>query len=162
MSRKIRIRKGADIRLKGRPTKTVETAAPTATYAVQPPNYHGVVPKLEVKEGAAVEAGSPLFHSKETPAMKFLSPTSGTVKAIVRGEKRRILAVVVESDGGNKAAALGKINVADASADDIRGAMLSHGMFPFVEQRPFADVANPMDSPKKHSCERFRFRPAGT
>ena len=102
MSRKIRIRKGADIRLKGRPTKTVETAAPTATYAVQPPNYHGVVPKLEVKEGAAVEAGSPLFHSKETPAMKFLSPTSGTVKAIVRGEKRRILAVVVESDGGNK------------------------------------------------------------
>ena len=159
MSRKIRIRKGADIRLKGRPTKTVETAAPTATYAVQPPNYHGVVPKLEVKEGAAVEAGSPLFHSKETPAMKFLSPTSGTVKAIVRGEKRRILAVVVESDGGNKTAALGKINVAEASADDIRGAMLSHGMFPFVEQRPFADVANPMDSPRSIHVSGFDSAP---
>lgn len=159
MSRNIRIKKGADIRLKGRPTNTVAAAASTATYAVQPPNYHGVVPKLEVKEGTAVQAGTPLFNSKETPAMKFLSPVSGTVKSIVRGEKRRILAVVVEADGNNSAATLAKLDVASASADEVKGAMLSHGMFPFVEQRPFADVANPHDSPRSIHVSGFDSAP---
>ena len=159
MSRKIRIKKGADIRLKGRPTQTVDAAASTATYAVQPPNYHGITPKLEVKEGSAVQAGSPLFFSKEAPAMKFLSPTSGKVKSIVRGAKRRILAVIVESDGKNDAVALDKIDVASASAEVIRKAMLSHGMFPFVEQRPFADVANPDDTPRSIHVSGFDSAP---
>ena len=159
MSRNIRIKKGADIRLKGRPTNTVAVAASTATYAVQPPNYHGVVPKLEVKEGTAVQAGTSLFYSKETPAMKFLSPVSGTVKSIVRGEKRRILAVIVEADGSNSAATLAKLDVTSASADEIKGAMLSHGMFPFVEQRPFADVANPHDSPRSIHVSGFDSAP---
>lgn len=159
MSRKIRIKKGADIRLKGRPTQTVDAAASTATCAVQPPNYHGITPKLEVKEGSAVQAGSPLFFSKEAPAMKFLSPTSGKVKSIVRGAKRRILAVIVESDGKNDAVALDKIDVASASAEVIRKAMLSHGMFPFVEQRPFADVANPDDTPRSIHVSGFDSAP---
>lgn len=159
MSRKIRIKKGADIRLKGRPATTVDAAASTATYAVQPPNYHGVTPKLEVKEGAAVQTGSPLFHSKETPAMKFLSPTSGTVKSIVRGEKRRILAVVVESNDKSEAVVLAKIDVASASSDAIREAMLSHGMFPFVGQRPFADVATPTDAPRSIHVSGFDSSP---
>ena len=159
MSRKIRIRKGADIRLKGRPTKSVDAAASTATYAVQPPNYHGIVPKLEVKEGAAVQVGSSLFYSKETPAMKFLSPASGTVKSIVRGEKRRILAVIIESDGKNSALALDEIDVATASSESIRTAMLSHGMFPFVGQRPFADVANPSDTPRSIHVSGFDSAP---
>ena len=159
MFRNIRIKKGADIRLKGRPTNTVAAAASTATYAVQPPNYHGVVPKLEVKEGTAVQAGTPLFHSKEAPAMKFLSPVSGTVKSIIRGEKRRILAVVVESDGSNSAANLDQLDLSKASADEVKGAMLSHGMFPFVEQRPFADVANPHDSPRSIHISGFDSAP---
>lgn len=87
MSRTIRIRKGADIRLKGRPSAELVDAPATATYAVQPPNYRGIVPKLEVKEGDSVQVGSPLFHSKEHPEMKFLSPVSGTVKAVVRVKK---------------------------------------------------------------------------
>lgn len=159
MSRKIRIKKGADIRLKGRPTSTVDVAASTATCAVQPPNYHGITPKLEVKEGSAVEVGTPLFFSKESPAMKFLSPVSGTVKSILRGEKRRILAVIVESDDKNDAVSLDKIDVLSASADVIRDAMLSHGMFPFLEQRPFADVANPADMPRSIHVSGFDSAP---
>ena len=44
-----------------------------------------------------MKAGLPLFHSKENPEVKFLSPVSGTIKQVLRGEKRRILAVVVEA-----------------------------------------------------------------
>ncbi|MGB0463164.1 MAG: NADH:ubiquinone reductase (Na(+)-transporting) subunit A, partial [Flavobacteriales bacterium] len=112
MTRTIRIKKGADIRLKGRPSTQVEQALSAPLYAVQPPNYQGIVPKLEVKEGAAVKAGSTLFHSKEHPEVKFLSPVSGTVKQVVRGEKRRILAVVVEADGKNDQHAFASVDPA--------------------------------------------------
>jgi Na+-transporting NADH:ubiquinone oxidoreductase subunit A len=148
MSRTIRIKKGADIRLKGRPSSKVEAAPATATYAVQPPNYHGIVPKLEVKEGAAVQAGSILFHSKEHPDVKFLSPVSGTVKEIRRGEKRKILAVVVEADGKGDARAFDKLTPGSLNAAAALEAIQERGFFGFIDQRPFATVANPEEAPR--------------
>jgi Na+-transporting NADH:ubiquinone oxidoreductase subunit A len=148
MSRTIRIKKGADIRLKGRPSSKVEAAPTTATYAVLPPNYQGIVPKLEVKEGAAVEAGSILFHSKEHPEVKFLSPVSGTVKEIRRGEKRRILAVVVKADGKGDSRSFDKIDPASLNADAALKAIQERGFFGFIDQRPFATVANPDVAPR--------------
>ena len=35
----------------------------------------------------------------ENPELQFVSPVSGTVVAVNRGERRRVLSVVVESDG---------------------------------------------------------------
>ncbi len=159
MSRTIRIKKGADIRLKGRPSPQVEAASATATYAVQPPNYQGIVPKLEVKEGAAVQAGSILFHSKEHPSVKFLSPVSGTVKRIQRGEKRRILSVVMDADGKGESRSFEKIDPATCDAQRMKEAMAERGFFPFVEQRPFATVANPEDMPRSIHVSGFDSSP---
>ena len=148
MSRTIRIKKGADIRLKGRPSSQVEAAPATATYAVQPPNFQGIVPKLEVQENTPVEAGSVLFHSKEHPEVKFLSPVSGTVKSIVRGEKRRILSVVIAADGKSAARAFAPVDPAQLDASHMRSAIAERGFFGFIEQRPFATVANPSIPPR--------------
>jgi Na+-transporting NADH:ubiquinone oxidoreductase subunit A len=148
MSRTIRIKKGADIRLKGRPSSKVEAAPTTATYAVLPPNYQGIVPKLEVKEGAAVDAGSVLFHSKEHPEVKFLSPVSGTVKEIRRGEKRKILAVVVEADGKGASRSFEKVAPGSLNAEAALQAIQERGFFGFIDQRPFATVANPNVAPR--------------
>jgi len=159
MSRTIRIKKGADIRLKGRPSRQVEAGSATATYAVQPPNYLGIVPKLEVKEGAAVQAGSILFHSKEHPSVKFLSPVSGTVSRVQRGEKRRILSVVIDADGKGESRTFEKINLATCDAQRMKEAMAERGFFPFVEQRPFATVANPEIHPRSIHVSGFDSAP---
>ncbi|MDA0913108.1 MAG: Na(+)-translocating NADH-quinone reductase subunit A [Bacteroidetes bacterium] len=159
MSRTIRIKKGADIRLKGRPTSNHEVVPMTATYAVQPPDYQGIVPKLEVKEGAAVEAGSVLFHSKEHPESKFLSPISGAVKAIIRGEKRRILSVVIDGDGKQNAKNFGTLDVGSLSPNEMVAELQKRGFMAFMEQRPFATVADPSELPRSIHISGFESAP---
>ena len=159
MTRTIRIKKGADIRLKGRPSTQVEQASSAPLYAVQPPNYQGIVPKLEVKEGAAVKAGSTLFHSKEHPEVKFLSPVTGAVKQVVRGEKRRILAVVVEANGKNEQHAFASMDPAATDREALVAALAERGFFAFIEQRPFATVANPTDVPRSIHVSGFDSAP---
>ena len=99
---KIKIRKGLDIRLAGAPSKQIERFEPKLC-AIKPTDFIGVVPKLHVEEGDTVKVGSVLFHDKNNERIVFTSPISGTVKAIVRGEKRAILKIMVENDGKNDA-----------------------------------------------------------
>ena len=95
MSKVFKIRKGLDISLKGRAEKVLSKTAAVNSYAVKPGDFHHLVPKLVVKEGDAVLAGSPLFVDKYRPDIQYASPVSGTVSAIVRGDKRKLLAVEV-------------------------------------------------------------------
>ena len=101
MSRIQRIKKGADIRLEGRPADTVSEAPSAHVYAVKPPDFIGVVTKLAVRVGDKVKAGSTLFYDKKMPSVKYSSPVAGTVKDIDRGAKRRILAIEIEADSEN-------------------------------------------------------------
>ena len=52
-----------------------------------------------VKPGEEVKAGTPLFFDKQRPEVKFTSPVSGVVLDVVRGERRKILEVIVEAKG---------------------------------------------------------------
>lgn len=137
---KVKIRKGLDIRLAGEPLKQLESFEPTFC-ALKPTDFIGVLPKLDVSEGDEVKAGSVLFHDKNNEKIVFTSPVSGKVKAIVRGEKRAILRVVVESDGKNE-------SIDFSSISDSIDRMLKSGVWPMLRQRPFATIANPSDKPK--------------
>lgn len=159
MSRTIRIRKGADIRLKGRASSEVAQAVRSAVYAVQPPHFHGVTPKVTVKPGDRVEAGSPLFHDKYNEQVHYLSPVSGLVKDVVRGEKRRVLAIEVEADAADTFRSFPILDPVKASREEVRNAMLTGGMFPFLEQRPFAVPANPNDTPRSIHVSGFSSAP---
>ena len=99
MSKAIKIRKGLNIKLKGKAEKILVKAEPSDKYAVKPTDFPGLTPKMLVKEGDAVKAGTALFMDKNRPNILFASPVSGTVEAVVRGEKRRILEIVVKADG---------------------------------------------------------------
>ena len=90
MSRTIKIRKGADIRLVGAAENTLKESTAGSVYAIKPTDFHGLIPKLLLKEGAEVKKGTPLFHDKHNPAIVFTSPVSGEVAEIVRGAKRKI------------------------------------------------------------------------
>ncbi|MDQ3844134.1 MAG: NADH:ubiquinone reductase (Na(+)-transporting) subunit A, partial [Bacteroidota bacterium] len=87
MSRYIKIRKGLDIKLAGEAIKTISDLPLPETFALKPPNFIDVIPKLLVKQGDEVQAGTPLFYDKNNEAVKFCSPVSGEVIEIVRGEK---------------------------------------------------------------------------
>ena len=137
---KIKIRKGLNIHLKGEAAKQLESFEPTFC-ALKPTDFIGVLPKLHVAEGDDVKIGSVLFHDKSNEKIVFTSPISGKVKAIVRGEKRAILEVIVENDGKNEAIDL-------SSIENPVERILQSGIWPMLRQRPFATIANPNDKPK--------------
>lgn len=147
MSQSFRIRRGTDIRLVGEASQKCSDAPAGSIFAILPPDFHGLVPKMAIKEGATVEAGSPLFFDKYNDKVLFTSPVSGTVKAIVRGEKRRILEVQVSADG-NASYHSHSAPGATGSRQQILDALLAGGYWPCIQQRPFAVIANPTDTPK--------------
>lgn len=146
MNQTIRIKKGLDIPLGGDAEQIVIDARSIDRYAVKPPDVVGFTPRLLVAEGDAVEAGQPLVADKNDPRITLPSPVSGVVNAIVRGEKRRLEAVVVNSE-------FGKLNYEKADASDsefnIRNSKLEESpCWWMLRERPFGTIANPDHKPK--------------
>ena len=98
MSKVIKLKKGLDIKLVGEADKSVVELPIGERYAVSPLAFEGVVPKLLVAEGDKVMAGDALFYDKAHPEVMFTSPVSGTISAVRRGEKRKLLAIEVAAD----------------------------------------------------------------
>lgn len=148
MSNDIKIRKGLDIKLKGEAEKLISVAPRSKFFAIKPTDFHGVTPKMVVKEGATVKAGDTIFYSKSSERVKFVSPVSGTIQEIRRGAKRRILEVVINADSTDTFKDFGQKDVSKMSAEQIKEHLLESGCWPFIKQRPYDIVANPEDTPK--------------
>ena len=144
MADTIIIRKGLDIPISGAAEKRLTDARNISTYAVKPIDFVGLTPRMMVEEGDAVNVGDALFCDKNDERIRFTSPVSGKVKAIVRGEKRKLLEVVVESDGESKPKAF----EIPKTAEELKQVMLQCGLWTQLRQRPFGTVANPDDKPK--------------
>ena len=148
MSKIITLRKGLDINLVGRAQETTATVPTAAEYAVSPLDFEGVTPKLLVKPGDRVKAGTALFFNKYNERVLFTSPVSGTVAAINRGEKRKILSVTVTADTDQQYEEFAAIDVAKASRDEIVERLLRSGLWPMLIQRPYGIIADPNDTPR--------------
>lgn len=148
MSNDIRIKKGLDIKLKGEAKKTIENGVLSNFYTLRPEDFHGIIPKLVKKEGATVKAGETVFYNKDIENMKFVSPVSGVVVEVTRGERRRIMAVKIEADKTQTSLEHGKFHVESADAEAIKAHLLASGCWPFVKQRPYDVIANPEKTPK--------------
>ena len=117
MSTDIRIRKGLDIKLVGEAEKTTSALPLSSVFAVKPEDFHGIIPKLKVREKAEVKAGEAIFYSKADDRILFPSPVSGEIIEIVRGAKRKILEVKILADKEQKFADFGKKDISGLSAD---------------------------------------------
>ncbi|WP_010178740.1 Na(+)-translocating NADH-quinone reductase subunit A [Aquimarina agarilytica] len=148
MSKDIRIKKGLDISLQGAAEKQLAQAIKSNTYAINPDDFHGVIPKIIAKVGTEVKAGSPLFYSKSNDQILFNSPVSGEVVEIVRGAKRKILSFKVLADKEQQYEDFGAKNVASMSGDQVKSHLLQAGCWPFIKQRPYDIIANPEVAPK--------------
>lgn len=149
MSKVIKIKKGLDIPIRGVAQEMTSDVRSIVEYAVKPTDFVGVNPKLLVAEGDTVKAGTPLFQDKNNGSAKFVSPVSGTVKAVVRGAKRALLAVVVTSDGKNESVPMQKYGFSDKlNRDEVRRQMIETGLWTMIRRRPFGTVALEEDAPK--------------
>ncbi len=148
MSVQVKLRKGADIKLQGVANRVKVDAPSSDVVALKPSDFHGVIPKLILREGAKVKAGTPIFFDKENEDIKFASPVSGEIVEIVRGARRVILEIRIKIDGTNSSEEHGASDVANASAEDLKAKLAGAGLWPFIKQRPFNCIANPADTPK--------------
>ncbi len=147
MSGSFKLKKGLDIKIKGAATKVLAGEAGAALFGVRPSDFPGLTPKLSVRQGDKVKAGTTLFFNKTRPQVKFASPVSGTVMAVNRGEQRRILDIVIEKSGDDYLD-FGKETITGITRQQIKEKMLESGLWPVVRQRPYQIVANPADTPK--------------
>ena len=159
MNRVVKISKGLDINLKGAPVKEMTAVKASKLYALMPSDFTGVTPKVVVKVEDAVKAGDALFVDKKCPELRFVSPVSGKVVAVNRGERRRVLSVVVEADGQNAAVEYKAKDVPSLSADEVKADLLQSGLFAFIRQRPYDVIASPNDTPKAIFVSAFDSKP---
>lgn len=148
MVNRIKIKKGLQIPLLGEAEETLIGRVTSEYVRICPEDFHGVTPKLSVKAGDAVKAGTPLFFDKNHPGIFFASPVSGVVTAIERGEKRRILYVEVKADSDIRYEDFGRKTVASLSAEEIKKAILDSGIWFLIRQRPYDVVAVPEKEPR--------------
>ncbi len=162
MSKKISLRKGLDIKLEGAAEQRLQSVALAPQYAVSPPDFEGITPKLLVKVGDKVEAGAALFYSKYDDRVLFTSPVSGTVSAINRGEKRKILNVVVDADATQSYKSFEVVEPAKASREEVVALLQNSGLWPFFIQRPYGVIADASQTPKAIFVSTFDSAPLAT
>jgi Na+-transporting NADH:ubiquinone oxidoreductase subunit A len=148
MSQDIKIKKGLSINLLGGAEHTFHKEVASSTYVIYPTDFHGLTPKLVIKEGAHVKAGETLFFDKNRPEVTVASPVSGEITEIARGERRRVLSIKIAADKDQKAIENKTISLSEASAAELKAYLLASGVWPFVKQRPYDVIANPAGIPK--------------
>ena len=138
----VRLKKGFDIHLVGAISdNAIVTAGQPQSVAVVPDDFHGVIPRMEKKEGEHVIAGEPLYHDKNYEAIKVVAPVSGTIKAVCRGERRHIDAIIISPDQNEETA---KHNL-EHPAEEV---LLASGLWVMMRQRPYDVVPVPGIRPR--------------
>ena len=159
MANVIKLRKGLDINLQGKAEEKLIQLKSKGQYALVPDDFEGVTPKVLVKEGDHVKAGDALFVNKQYPEVKFASPVSGTVSAVVRGERRKVLCVKVDADAQQEQVDFGKKDVAKLDGQAVINALLEAGIFGYINQLPYAVSTNPSVLPKAIFVSALRDKP---
>lgn len=139
----IKIKKGLDLPLQGKPEQTISTGATVKTVAILGEDYVGMKPTMHVQVGDTVKKGQLIFEDKKTPGVKYTAPAAGTISAVNRGAKRKLLSVVIDIAEQEEA-----ISFNQYSADQLKNLdrqaivdqMVESGMWTGLRTRPYSKV----------------------
>ena len=159
MSNNIYLKKGLDLPINGEAAQNTKKVIVPDVVAVKPTDFRGLVPKLLVREGDKVLAGTPVLADKMSQNILFASPVSGTVAEVVRGEKRKLLEVRIKADEKQEYVDFGAKKVSSLSAEQIKESLLAAGLWPALTQRPYGIIANPETKPKAIFVSAFSTAP---
>ena len=151
MSKAIKLKRGFDINIVGKPEQTISEIPQPETFALKPTDFHHIVrPKLLVAEGDNVKAGTPIFFEKTMEKVMFCSPVSGEVVEIKRGAKRKLLEIKILADKEieyESFKSFSSSDIAAASREELVDHMAEHGVWPLLVRRPFGIIADPEEKP---------------
>lgn len=136
----IRIRRGLDLPIEGRPEQTIEDGASVRHVALVGDDYVGMKPTMAVSEGDSVSLGQLLFEDKTTPGVRYTSPGAGTVVAVNRGAKRKFESVVVRLEGSDEKTFSSASDLGSLNRDKVRENLVESGLWTAFRTRPFSRV----------------------
>jgi Na+-transporting NADH:ubiquinone oxidoreductase subunit A len=138
----IKIKKGLELPITGKPEQMISKGASITEVALLGEDYLDLKPSMCIRLGHAIKCGDLLWTDKKNEGIRFTSPVSGTVTAINRGAKRKLLSVVVEIKGNEH------VNFTKYPAETLNS--LSHqqvvdnliesGLWPALRTRPMSKV----------------------
>ena len=143
----IKLKKGLNIKISGDAEAKVAGKVISQEVGIVPDYFEGMTPKVAVREGDEVKVGSPILFDKNHPEVKVVSPVCGTIKQVARGERRKLLYVLIEQNGKTEQAELPAMEL-KAGKESVHAAMLAAGFGAMLRQRPYDVVANPKVAPK--------------
>ena len=148
----IKLTRGLDVKLDGKAARECGSIMRPEVFRIVPDHFAGIKPRLLVHEGDKVKAGSPLFQDKTFAEMLFTSPVSGTVKAIVRGERRKVMSIDIEADETMQyehfESKVESQKTASLKAEELKALLLQSGLWALIKQRPYDCIALPTKTPK--------------
>ncbi len=159
MSNNIKLRRGLDLPIAGAAAQKVEKGNAADIIALKPTDFKGFAPRLLVREGDKVLAGSPVMADKQSADILLTAPVSGTVAEIVRGEKRKLLEVRIKADETCEYLDFGAHNAIKMSAAEIKDLLCKSGLWAGLIQRPYGILANPAAEPKAIFVSAFSTAP---
>ncbi len=163
MSKVIKLRKGFTINLAGRADLKVAGEVMPETFAIKPTDFFGIQrPKVLVKEGDIVKAGTPIMQDKANPRVQFAAPVSGEIAEVVRGTKRKLLEIRILADREVVYEEFPKMSAADLASmqrEDVVELLTKSGVWPHLVQRPYGIIASPDVAPKSIFISTFDTHP---
>ena len=108
-------------------------------------DYRGVRLELLCEPGDRVRAGDAVMRDARRPDILFTAPLAGRIARIVRGTRRKLVALQIEVDASGEVAEL----AAPAGPDQVaqRAFMLASGSWPSLRTRPFGNIPDPASEP---------------
>jgi len=94
----IKTKKGLNLPISGNPSLDVDFSTSINSIAILGTDFVGLKPTMMVDEGDTVLSGQKLFENKKNPGTYITAPLSGVIKSINRGDKRRFLSLIIETD----------------------------------------------------------------
>ena len=148
------INKGLDLPIEGAPEQEIDSTSVNSKFIAKVglmcTDFPFLKPILEVKEGDEVKIGDPLFIDNKSQ-IKFTSIAGGEVKAINRGEKRRLISIEISLSKNEETRNFNRYShdeVLRLASGDIKNQLIQSGMWTAFRTRPFSKIPDPKVSPR--------------
>ncbi|GKS64398.1 Na(+)-translocating NADH-quinone reductase subunit A [Nitrospira sp.] len=146
----IRIKKGLDLPISGKPEQRVHAAKPVRHVGVFGVDHIDLKPAMLVAEGDKVKLGQALFDHKKLPGVRITAPGAGMVKAIHRGAQRLLQSVVIrldETEDEETFAAYPADQLTSVTATQVVDNLLTSGLWVALRTRPYSKIPDPTTRP---------------